>query len=130
MKKKIQKIAPSLKGLSNYGDFAAMFKSSQLEVGLDDTPLTNDNIVEISREFWMDTMNQSPSDNALATFQEYMKLLKQGNQGFEYLLVQDSSGKCTGCLWQTAIMRDNFDRFVGFISIDVMKRGLNTFLWP
>ena len=106
-----------MKGIDSFNDFSAMLKSSQLEVGLDDSPLTNDNIAEMAQELWMNTMNQAPSDNAFATFQEYIKLLKQANQGFQYELLQDSSGKCTGCLWQTAVMRDNFDRFGGFLSI-------------
>ena len=42
----------------------------------------------------------------------------------------DTSGKPTGCVWQTAIMRDNFERFGGFVAIDAMKRELNTLLWP
>ena len=78
-----------------------MLKSSQLEVGLDDSPLTDDNIAEIAQELWMNTMNQALSDDSFATFQEYIKLLKQANQGFQYQLLQDSCGKCTGCLWQS-----------------------------
>ena len=54
-----------------------------------------------------------------------MKLLHDANEGFEYDIFLDSSVTCTGCLWQTAIMRDNVDRFGGFVSIDAMKRGLN-----
>ena len=58
-----------------------------------------------------------------------MRFLHDANEGFEYELLLDSSGTCTGCIWQTAIMRDNFDRFGEFVSIDAMKRGLNKLLW-
>ena len=56
--------------------------------------------------------------------------LQQNNNGFSVTFLQDSNGRYTGCIWQTAIMRDNFERFGTFISIDAMKRGLNKLLWP
>ena len=50
-----------------------------------------------------------------------MKILHDANEVFEYELLIDSSATCTGCLWQTDIMRNNFDSFGGFFSIDAMK---------
>ena len=38
----------------------------------------------------------------------------------------DTKGRITGCIWQTSIMRDNFERFGGFISMDTMKRHLTS----
>ena len=57
-----------------------------------------------------------------------MKLLHDANEGFELFI--DSSGTYTGCLWQTAIMHDNFDGFGGLFCIDAMKQRLKIFLWP
>ena len=59
-----------------------------------------------------------------------MKILHDANEVFEYELLIDYSATCTGCLWQTAIMRDNVDRFGGFFSLNAMWQGLNKFLWP
>ena len=64
------------------------------------------------------------------TFVEYMEALRESNIGFDYQLLADTNGRCTGCIWQTSTMKDNFDRFGVFFSIDAMKRGINKLLWP
>ena len=40
--------------------------------------------------------------------------------GFTFNLAQDSDNKVTGIVWMTAHMRDNFERFGNYISIDIM----------
>ena len=64
------------------------------------------------------------------TFVEYMEALRESNIGFDYQLLADTNGRCTGCIWQTSTMKDNFDRFGCFLNIDAMKRGINKLLWP
>ena len=59
-----------------------------------------------------------------------MELLAGKNRGFAFQMLQDQDGKYLGCLWQTATMRDNFERFGSMISIDATKREINTFNWP
>ena len=49
--------------------------------------------------------------------------------GFSYRFAYDSKGVCNGVLWMTATMRENFRRFGSSISLDAMKRGINTYLW-
>ena len=49
--------------------------------------------------------------------------------GFLFRFAYDSNGTCNGVLWMTASMRENFRIFGSFISLDAMKRGINTFLW-
>ena len=75
-------------------------------------------------------MNCIESEESFFTFRDYMKLLHDANEGFEYEIFLDSSGTCTGYLWHTDIMRNDFDRFGRFVSIDEIKQGLNKFLWP
>ena len=59
-----------------------------------------------------------------------MEALRESNVGFDYQLLADTNGRYTGCIWQTSTMKDNFDRFGSFLSIDKMKRGINKLLWP
>ena len=51
-------------------------------------------------------------------------------RGFVYELARDGLGTMVGVVWQTATMRDNFERFGSYISLDMMKRGINSLLWP
>ena len=67
------------------------------------------------------------------SFIEYLELIKCRAKGFTYKLAEDTSGdgkKLIGVVWMTATMRRNFELFGGYISLDMMKRGLNTLLWP
>ena len=130
MKKRIKKMVPMLERVSNFQDFQRVFKTTKLERGLDDAPLSDDNIAELGRDIWDELLNDSESEQCFFTFAEYMEALRQSNIGFDYQLLQDTNGRYTGCIWQTATMKDNFDMFGGFLSIDAMKRGINKLLWP
>ena len=116
--------------VKSYNDFKSLCNTSNLDLGLDNNPLTDDNIAEMSRDLWQEYMADDTNEDSMVTFAEYMQLLAQHNPGFRHVLLQDKSGKYTGCIWQTAVMRDSFEQFGGFISIDAMKRGINKFLWP
>ena len=64
---------------------------------------------------------------------DYLKLIASRAKGFTYKLAEDTSGKkkkLVGVVWMTATIRRNFEHFGGYISLDMMKRGLNTLLWP
>ena len=57
--------------------------------------------------------------------------MKPGTEGLaspDSNIMADNNGRYTGCIWQTSTMKDNFDRFGGFLSIDAMKRGINKLL--
>jgi hypothetical protein len=64
------------------------------------------------------------------TLTEILEQMTLLNAGFKYQMFQGSNGKITGCIWQTAVMRDNFERFGNFVCVDSMKRELNTYAWP
>ena len=46
------------------------------------------------------------------------------------VVLSDSIVKCAGCTWHTTTMRDDFERFSGFVAADAMKHGINQLDWP
>ena len=42
----------------------------------------------------------------------------------------DICGTVNGVVWMTATMRQNFERFGGYIVLDTLKRGITNWLWP
>lgn len=132
-KMKIRKMIPLLDKVESFQDFEALSNTSKLEFGLDNEPISDDNIAEMAQDLWKDIMNsgrEEDDDEVMLTFSEFMEDLKKTERGFKYVILSDSSGRCTGCIWQTATMRENFERFGSFASLDCMKRGINKFLWP
>ena len=79
-------------------------------------------------------MNDSSGDDgeasSLVSFTDYLKILSDKAPGFVNDLAYNSKGTINGAVWQTVTMSDNFERFGGFICLDVMKRGINKLLWP
>ena len=130
MKNKIKSILPKMDGCENFNDFVNMFNTSKLPIGIDDTPLSDDNIVQMGKDLWMEIMNDDNNVDTIVTFQEYMLNLESQNRGFAVSFLRSNQGRITGCIWQTAIMRDNFERFGGFVSMDAMKRNLTNLDWP
>ena len=130
LKRKIKEISKEVGKTDDFVTFEAKFKSSNLEVGIEDMSSYDDNIAEIGQEMWKDLMNEKSGDDTFCTFYEYMQLISQNNQGFQYQFLQNNVGTITGCVWQTAVMRDNFEQFGGYICIDAMKRHINTLDWP
>ena len=43
-------------------------------------------------------------------------------------LQTDILGLASGDVWMTAIIRDNFEQFGGYISVDTTKSGVNKWL--
>ena len=117
MKKKIKMMMPMLERVPNFQDFQIIFKTTKLDRGLDDTPLTDDNITKFGRDIWDALLNDSESEHCFFfTFAEYMGALRDSNSGFDHQLQADTDGLYTGCIWQTSTMKDNFDRFCGFLT--------------
>ena len=52
MKRRVETVVPTLKDFHSYQVFIIIFNSSQLEVGIDDTPLTEDDKAEVYRDLW------------------------------------------------------------------------------
>ena len=47
-----------------------------------------------------------------------------------FYLVREVQKELMGLLWMTATMRRNYELFGSFICMDMMKRAINTLLWP
>ena len=107
-----------------------MFNNTKLPIGVDNMPLTEDNITQMSKDLRLEIMNDDINVDTIVTFQEYMLSLQSQNEGFSVTFLRSNQGCITGCIWQTAIMRDNFERFGGFKNMDTMKRHLTNLDWP
>ena len=86
----------------------------------------DDNIAGIGQQMWTDLMNNKSGEDTFCTFFKYIKLIAENKKGFQYQFLQNNIGTITGCVWQTVVMRDNFEQFGGYICIDTMKRHINT----
>ena len=60
------------------------------------------------------------------TFQDYLELISSKAKGFQYKVAVGNDGVVNGVVWVTSTMRSNFERFGSYISLDVLKRELNT----
>ena len=103
--------------------------------GIDDAiDLDDDQVYELSSQIWLEVQESlGGSQDAIFSFVDYLELIASRATGFTYKLAEDTSGKkkrLVGVLWMTATMRRNFELFGGYIALDMMKRGLNTLLWP
>ncbi|GFH55396.1 hypothetical protein CTEN210_11872 [Chaetoceros tenuissimus] len=131
LRRKIKRIIPHMDHLDNFEAFQQYAKVNKLHSGLDDVPLNEHESTEIAKELWLQIMSERTDEESIVTFKEYMDLMVQKADGnFKYELLSDSNGVITGCVWQTATMRANFERYGSFISVDAMKRGINKWLWP
>ena len=53
-----------------------MFNTTKLPIGIDNMPLTEDNIVQMGRDLWIEIMNDDNNTDTMVTFQEYMLSLE------------------------------------------------------
>jgi hypothetical protein len=89
----------------------------------DEIDIDDDTANEIARELWLDILTDSTGDSSLiVTFSRYMNLLQYQTTRFMYEFAMDGNGQVNGLLWQAATMRSNFKQFVGYITLDTMKR--------
>ena len=119
----------------NFQEFQKIAKSTGLLSGIDNTvELDDDEAYELGKQYWLEINDSIGGDSdAIFSFVDYLKLIASRAKGFTYKLAEDTSGnkkKLVGVVWMTATMRRNFELFGGYISLDMMKRGLNTLLWP
>ena len=50
---------PMLERVLNFQDFQQVFKTTKLNRGLEDTPLTDDNIAGLGRDIWDELLKDS-----------------------------------------------------------------------
>ncbi len=133
---KVMKLLPTLrKSNFDYEEFKKVVNCDDLLNGIDNEELDDDDAYQLAHTVWLDLLSTTDTkEEAIFSFIEYLNLIKCRAKGFTYKLAEevDTSGKkkLVGVVWMTATMRRNFELFGGYISLDMMKRGLNTLLWP
>ena len=138
---KVMKLMPTFrKSNQDYETFKEVVNASDMLQGIDNEELTDDEAYQLGYDLWLELVNTTNTkEEAMMSFIEYLELIKARAKGFTYKLAETSedaniSGnnnkKLLGVMWMTATMRRNFELFGGYICLDMMKRGLNTLLWP
>ena len=116
---------------STYSDFEQNATSCGLPFGLDDKIIsTYDKALAVVDEVWKEVLNnKNQDDDSLCTFVEMLHMMSF-RKGFPYQIFRDNYNQVTGAVWMTATMRNNFERFGHYISLDVMQRSINPYAWP
>ena len=124
-----------MRGRKDYETFRHLMhtpKSGNNALHADNSIVTPDEATLIHSSVWREVMNNNYEDkrNCLNFFTEYMDTMKLRDKDFQFEILSDMNGEITGCIWMTSTMRNNFELFGSFVSVDAMKRDLNTLLWP
>ena len=101
-----------------------------MHIGIDNDPLNDDDICSMGKQTWEEIMNDESTENPFFTFHEYMSTMAKLNKGFSFQFLQDTTGRYTGCIWMTATMRSDFERFGSYICLDGMQKIINMLAWP
>ena len=78
-------------------------------------------ITEFSDAF-TEAMNR---DDVSFKSQYILEKLAHIDKGLTFNIIHNSNNKVTGIVWMTSYMRDNFERFGNYLSIDVMKSSIS-----
>ena len=96
--------------------------------GLDDGV---DNIVDqASKHIHSIIWSVLNSSISVWTFLTLLEKMSVADPGFTHRVCYDIDGAPTGAVWMTLQMRSHYEPFGNFISIDAMKRQLNSLNWP
>ena len=117
---------------ADFNKFVTSIKQTKNLEGIDYEAEHRDLSMKMSHDIWNEILSNSEhaqlSDNSWS-MHAYMEMMEAKCKGFTFRLAHGTDGGCNGVLWMTPSMRENFRRFGSFISLDAMKRGINTFLW-
>ncbi len=58
MKRKLQKSNPYMRDIATFCEFQLIFSSSNLEIGIDHIPKSEEDLVEMPKEIWSDIINE------------------------------------------------------------------------
>jgi hypothetical protein len=62
--------------------------------------------------------------------ESYLEPLSQADPTFKYRILDDAKGNPTGYVWQTGVMRMDFERYGSTLFVDRLGRPLNNKGWP
>jgi hypothetical protein len=136
---KVMRLLPVYRRLDgDYEQFKEVVNAGHLLEGIDnEIDIDDDEAYVLAQSLWLEVTGSSVSkDEELFSFIEYLELIKSKAKGFAFQLAEmssttsESGKKLIGVIWQTATMRRNFELFGDFVGLDMMKRGINTLLWP
>ena len=119
----------------DYESFKNVINDSVLLSGIDDAAmLDNNEAYQLAYSICQEVLESSNKDEAaIFSFRGYLDLICTRAKRFSYEILSDinaSKKKLLGILWMTATMRRNFELFGSSICLDMMKSGINKFLWP
>lgn len=98
---KVKQILQKLSNIDSFNEFQSLCNASNLELGLDNTPMSDDDIAIIAKEKQteiIDNDNNDEHEDSIVIFKEQGALLVDSSRGFRCVFLHDSSGKCTGCI--------------------------------
>ena len=123
----------------DYEQFKEVVNAGNLLDGIEnEIDIDDDEAYEFAQSLWLEVVSTMDSKEGLFSFIKHRDLICLKAKGFTYKIAESPSHKSTcghnkkllGVIWQTATMRRNFELFGDFIGMDMMKRGINTLLWP
>lgn len=136
IKVKVIRLLPAMDENTDYQDFLAVNNlpiTGINELNADNMNCSEDEVCKVHLSTWRELISgDSYNEDVLTNLEEYMELLTLKDKDFVYEILrdQDGQGEITGCLWMTSTMRMNFELYGGYVSVDAMKRDINTLLWP
>ena len=81
MKNRIKSIMPEIHDCESFQDFVNMFNTSKLPTGIDNIPLSDDNIVQMGKDLWLEIMNDDNNVDTIVTVLEQMFSLECQDEG-------------------------------------------------
>ena len=99
MRREVKSMLPAMRSTQSHNEFQSLCSASNIEPGIDNEPLSDDDVASVAKEFWEEKIPNDPNEDSIVTFKERMELLKQRNKGFRWKLLNDTTGKLTGCVW-------------------------------
>jgi len=61
--------------------------------------------------------------------EKMLRLIAEKDSSFLFKIAYSGMGDLSGCVWQTGVMRGNYENFGHYISLDAMRRELNEKNW-
>ena len=134
IKVKVNRIFPQITKEMDYQSFTRINNLSVEginKLNADNMNCSLDEACKVHISTWREMLTtEKNNQDVLANLHEYLELLTLKDNDFVYEILKDENDEITGCLWMTSTMRMNFELYGGYVSVDAMKRDINTLLWP
>ena len=129
---KVMKLIPVLRANSEYEQFKEAANDSELLTGIDnELDIDDDMAHQLAKPTWLDLLQETGDDSgSIVTFIQDLDLVQADSKRSVYESARDNNNNVYGVVWQTATMRANFERFGGYVSLDMTKRAINKWLLP